>query len=348
MSHPPAPPPAALTRQYAWLSSTRYYAASNAIDGRYDTFALSAEGVSSWLSVMIPADRHVGNVAIYNVQLTQYQAQLGSFEVWLGAAPGDTTSALAFLCGWETYRSPPGIDVDPYIVWCGDASTFTTGRFVTVKQTGAQRYLLIAELIVFETALPPFPPLPPPPPPPQPPPAQPPSIPPSPPVPLVLGANWINMDGYWRKYHIAINSCYTPPCAMLIGLHGSNGNGDAFSASTGMGSTYPADAIVVYPDSIAGQWTAYDVVPGGFIVRLKQHLVPQLAVDPSRVFVFGFSSEYSTASLHRPERCWVQLLSTDSAPWISCPRWGCRSSFAGLLQPNRIRRSWLSWRSLRQ
>ena len=184
-SPPPSPgfppPPPAVAREGVTVSTQLGgYPAAYAVDSRLDTVAATPEGVGNWLSIQVQSGVPVGNVLVYNVQVQEYQAELGSFEVWLGASPGDTTSSSAALCGSASYRRPDGIDTEPYSVWCGSASMASSGPYVTVKQTGPSRYLLVAEVYVFETELPPRPPSLPPPPLPSPPP----SCPPGPPSPL--------------------------------------------------------------------------------------------------------------------------------------------------------------------
>ena len=76
-----------------------------------------------------------------------WPAQLGTFEIWVGASAGDTTSASALKCGETTYRNPIGIDSEPYVVRCGGLSS---GRFVTLRQVGPARYLVVAEIAVYE------------------------------------------------------------------------------------------------------------------------------------------------------------------------------------------------------
>ena len=168
---PPSPiPPASLsafavaTRQTATLSSTfaAEFAASNIFDGDMGTYCVTAAGVANWVSVAVPAGTPIGYVAVYNVQgvTDSWQSLLGSFEVWAGSSPGDTSSSSAVKCGEASYRNPSGDDTEPYVLWCGVSDL----QHVTVKQTGGARYLLISELYVYTSfPAPPAPsPLPPP------------------------------------------------------------------------------------------------------------------------------------------------------------------------------------------
>ena len=109
--------------------------------------AVSDRRQGNWLAVEIPAGTAVQSVAVYNrIDLTgHWAAQLGTFEVWLGEAAGDTSSS-AIRCGTASYRHPTGFDSEPYVVSCEGASS---GRFVTIKQTGPSRYLVVAEVKIF-------------------------------------------------------------------------------------------------------------------------------------------------------------------------------------------------------
>ena len=86
-------------------------------------------------------------VAIYNrVDLQgSWPAQLGTFEIWVGSTPGDTSSQSAVMCGTASYRHPVGVDREPYVIACSGV----TGRFVTVKQTGPARHLVLSEVEVY-------------------------------------------------------------------------------------------------------------------------------------------------------------------------------------------------------
>jgi hypothetical protein len=86
-------------------------------------------------------------VAVYNrVDLAgMWPAALGTFEIWLGSEMGDVSS-FAILCGSASYRDPVGIDSEPYVVSCGGSQA---GQFVTIRQVGPPRYLVIAEVEIY-------------------------------------------------------------------------------------------------------------------------------------------------------------------------------------------------------
>lgn len=177
----PAPPLAALWRiplagaQLSSTSSARYHAA-NAVDGKLRTIVASRLEAGAWLTAHAVASAPpIGFVAVYNRAdgALKYTRMLWPFEVWLGDRPGATTTR----CGDVTASSG---SVGPYIVRCDHATSAASGRYVTIRQTGAARYLMIAELEVYAVQAPPptVPPLMPPSPP-----MSPPWPPPSPPSP---------------------------------------------------------------------------------------------------------------------------------------------------------------------
>ena len=120
------------------------YPASNAVDGDlYGSLAASNYEVNAWLSVRVPAGTNIGLVAVYNRDDGEvYQNLLGSFEVWVGSTAG----ATAHRCGgWSGATNSVG----PFVINCDGVSS---GRWVTVRQTGDIRFLTITGLRVFERA----------------------------------------------------------------------------------------------------------------------------------------------------------------------------------------------------
>ena len=131
------------TRQAASASST--YSASfgptNAIDGTLNGSPFVSErAAGNWLSVQIEAGTRIGYVAVHNVLEPAYVTFLGSFEVWLGSSFGDTS----MRCGEASLIVGR---TEPYVLWCGGESNGY--NHVTIKQTGAARFLTITQLQVF-------------------------------------------------------------------------------------------------------------------------------------------------------------------------------------------------------
>jgi len=151
---PPATPPLSsfseVTLQGATLSTVYAggHPAAHAIDGDVHTNAVSRKYADNWLAVEVPIGTAIEYVAVYNrVDLAgSWPAQLGTFEVWVGSMPGDTSPATAVKCGEARYRNPSGIDSEPYVINCGGVSS---GQFVTIKQIGPSRFLILAEVDVY-------------------------------------------------------------------------------------------------------------------------------------------------------------------------------------------------------
>jgi hypothetical protein len=139
--------------------STTYssrYPASNAIDGRLETIVASRGQQGGWLSVEAHTRSTIEYVAVYNrIDLTGvWPAQLGTFEVWVGSSEGDTSPSTAQLCGTMSARTNLNHrDHEPYVVRCNPWwHASANGAFVTIKQTGPPRYLVVAEVKVYEAA----------------------------------------------------------------------------------------------------------------------------------------------------------------------------------------------------
>ena len=120
------------------------------IDGLLSTFTLTDSAVGAWMSIAVPSGTPIGYVAIYNVQINSqhWSSQIGSFEVWAGQYAGDVSSPLAIKCGEMIYRGKSGADWKdemPYIIFCGTNKL----RYVTMRQTGAERHLVVAEMYAY-------------------------------------------------------------------------------------------------------------------------------------------------------------------------------------------------------
>ena len=121
------------------------FSADLAIDDDLNNYCVSEIGVDNWLSIEVPSDTPIGYVAVYNIRALAgtWPSQLGEFGVWVSNTPGDTTSASAVKCGESRYRGGDSFDTEPYVLWCSGA----VGTYVTIKQSGGSRYLVIAEEI---------------------------------------------------------------------------------------------------------------------------------------------------------------------------------------------------------
>ena len=82
----------------------------------------------------------IGLVRVYN-RADCCQERLANYEVWVGAAAGQTATP-ALLCAAENAPSTDG----PFDTECGGK----LGRFVTILLPGSSRTLNLAEVEVFE------------------------------------------------------------------------------------------------------------------------------------------------------------------------------------------------------
>ena len=75
-------------------------------------------------------------VAVFNrLRPPEWQAWLGTFEIFVGQSSGDTTSSAAVRCSNTIINA--SATAGPFMVWCGNVS----GSWVTLRQTGEARYL---------------------------------------------------------------------------------------------------------------------------------------------------------------------------------------------------------------
>jgi len=144
---PPSPSPSgapvALVRLEARLSSTYSprWPASNAIDGSHQTVIASSWQARAWVSVQTPTGSRIGQVAVQNRLESSFAPWLGAFEVYVGDSHGDR----AYKCGGGTYAASN--DEQRYVIDCDGR----VGAYVTMMQTGAARYLTIAELVLYSS-----------------------------------------------------------------------------------------------------------------------------------------------------------------------------------------------------
>ena len=180
--HPPPPPPyqAPALSQLVTVSpvgavmSSTSLPASNCVDGDQRTHCTSRAGIGNWLSVQFT---HNGMRSGIYVAIEPYKlpsSQLSPFELYRGAAHGDTLSQFASRCSGDEPVTIPESG-GPHVVNCVGGS----GAFVTLKQIGRSRILSLTDISLYVDPAPLMPPLPPPPPVP---PGLPPDV-PSPPDP---------------------------------------------------------------------------------------------------------------------------------------------------------------------
>jgi len=108
------------------------------------TLAMTERQANNWISVQVPPASTIGYVAIYNRQDGKKLSNLGAFEIWVGQSFGDTSSESASKCGEAVYIASH--EPNPYVLWCSGRSA----KYVTVKQTGSKRFLVIGDINVYE------------------------------------------------------------------------------------------------------------------------------------------------------------------------------------------------------
>jgi len=117
----------------------RNFPATRAIDGRRDTFSLSASGGREWLSVAMGQPTAVRLVNIVN-RNDVYRIMLADFEIWIGDAFGDKRT----LCGASSHDAA-------LVISCGGAQ----GSHVTLQHYGSEEQsVTVAEIEVYEQPIP--------------------------------------------------------------------------------------------------------------------------------------------------------------------------------------------------
>ncbi len=139
-----------------------------------------------------------------------------------------------------------------------------------------------------------------------PPPSPPPTVTvPSPPLP----PNSFYHNGRVRSFRVALDTCDSPPCPLLLVLHGATMTPEWMETYSGMTTEVSArgGAILIYPDGVgaAGRscWNVRNSFPlplsrcffdsliddVGYISRLLDVALDRYAVDPGRVYAAGYS-----------------------------------------------------------
>lgn len=110
----------------------------------------------------------------------------------------------------------------------------------------------------------------------------------------------LESGGATRAYVRFVPETHGPgPLPLLVALHGKFGTGEGMVRLTGFnGLAEQENFIVLYPNGINGEWNYVQGVPGypdgpddlAFLDALVQHVSAEVEVDPSRVYVAGFSN----------------------------------------------------------
>ena len=317
--------------------------ASNVIDGSLATLCASRPGVSNWVSIQLEGElssRGIDLIVVHN--FAERPAWLGSFEVWLGDAFGDTSSSSAVKCG-EVLSLPAESNSGPLAISCGGARR---RRFVTLQQTGPVRMLVLSEIDVLMSSassdpppvlppirppvLPPTSPAPRPPysPPPAPPTAPTPHSPPAPPftatLPLCIDCRTPEGRGYnFRSPHRGpyYTSCDSPPCPLFLGLHGSGCRWDSWRAD--FYTHFNRRAVVAFPMGHDCSWSFSDLVreENSYLARVIDDIAKRINIDRGRVYVFGYSAGANMATLASCYISWhlAGVLSLAGAHY-NCPK----------------------------
>ena len=102
-------------------------------------------------------------------------------------------------------------------------------------------------------------------------------------------------SGTPRSYTVYVPRAYDPaePMPLVLALHGRGGNGRGMAYLSNFNELAEREGIiVVYPDGLNREWSYLDRGPDdvGFLTRLVDDVARDLAVDPQRVYVTGFSN----------------------------------------------------------
>jgi polyhydroxybutyrate depolymerase len=139
------------------------------------------------------------------------------------------------------------------------------------------------------------------------------------PAPRVLPTLTLHVGALDRSFLVYAPAGLGRGAPLVILLHGSGGAGASMRYSTGYEFEELAERerfVVAYPDGYRGNWNdcrkkasyparAENIDDGGFLRALVERLVKDAGVDPSRVFVAGYSNGAQLAfrlALEAPER----------------------------------------------
>ena len=88
--------------------------------------------------------------------------------------------------------------------------------------------------------------------------------------------------------------------ALVLVFHGDGGSAESFHSAIPYEHTSQGDAVVVYPDGMGSTWTLGGAEPNPdlrFVDALVAKVIARGAIDPHRVFAFGYSSGGFLANL---------------------------------------------------
>ena len=123
------------------------------------------------------------------------------------------------------------------------------------------------------------------------------------------GSNWIEHNGMRRNFQMGPTTCTSPPCPLVLVMHGWTMSTANMVSSTQMNSRVSAQgrggAVVVYPDGtgsgIQSCWRVQNAQPlggcsnpaiddVGYIAALIDLMISRYNVDMNRVYAMGFSN----------------------------------------------------------
>ena len=124
------------------------------------------------------------------------------------------------------------------------------------------------------------------------------------------GSNWIDHNGMRRNFQMGPTTCTSPPCPLVLVMHGWTMSTANMVSSTSMNSRVSAQgrggAVVVYPDGtgsgLQSCWRVQNAQPRfsgcsnsaiddvGYIAALIDLMISRHNVDANRVYAMGFSN----------------------------------------------------------
>ena len=125
------------------------------------------------------------------------------------------------------------------------------------------------------------------------------------------GADWIQHNGMRRNFQMGPTTCTSPPCPLVLVMHGWTMSTANMVSSTSMNSRVSAQgrggAVVVYPDGTGSGlqkcWRVQNAQPPpfsgcsnpaiddvGYIAALIDLMISRYNVDANRVYAMGFSN----------------------------------------------------------